>query len=325
MPEPRFAQARQVQGLKRLAALGAAIFSLVAAAPAAAIAPSPTIRNFEDQVDRSILDVYSGTDISFSDGDACGFVLGAGGNFAPAYLGSICPTLRITFTSPQASVSLYGLPGDPPTSGTEDPTLIALGLDSQGREVASATVTPPEGTWRPIVLNTAAGDPPTILTVTITSARFGFGVDDIAYSPATQPDTEILTGPEGTVATGDGSFNWAGNQGVTGFRCSLDGEAPKACTRPFAFAGLANGQHTFTVGMTDRYGTRDATPATRTWTVAIPPPPARTRTVTVCPIPRTTVPSPLTGTRPMRTATGSGTRAESSRHPPPRWPARPRT
>jgi hypothetical protein len=257
-----------VQGLKRVAALGAAAVTLVAAAPAA------TIRDFEDVPAQTRVEAaYAGTDIEFSDGDSCGSVIESGGHFGPQFLGNFCPPLTMTFTAtPQASVSFYGLPGPPPTSTSEPTTLTVTGFDAQGQPVATTTVTPPEETWRPVVLNTPDGAA-TISSVTVDSQRFDFGVDDIAYSPVTQPDTDITAGPSGTVATGDGSFNFTGNQGVTGFRCSLDGSAPAACTRPFTFSGLGNGQHTFTVAMTDRYGTRDATPATRTWTVAIPPPP----------------------------------------------------
>ena len=105
-----------------------------------------------------------------------------------------------------------------------------------------------------------------------------FSVDDISFSPVAQPDTEILSGPAPVSKSRDASFLFIGNQADSRFECSLDG-ASAPCRAPVAYTGLADGAHTFTVAMRDRYGTSDATPATYAWRVdttplaAVPPPP----------------------------------------------------
>ena len=52
----------------------------------------------------------------------------------------------------------------------------------------------------------------------------------------------------------------------------MDAGAWGSCTSPKAYSGLANGSHTFDVRATDAAANTDATPATRTWTVNVPPP-----------------------------------------------------
>ena len=54
------------------------------------------------------------------------------------------------------------------------------------------------------------------------------------------------------------------------FACSLDGAPFAACSSPKAYSALAYGTHTFAVRAADYAGNTDATPATRTWTVATP-------------------------------------------------------
>jgi len=102
-------------------------------------------------------------------------------------------------------------------------------------------------------------------------------VDDITLSPVAQPDTEIVSGPAALSRTGEASFVFVGNQADTRFDCSLDGAVAVPCRAPFAVSGLGSGAHTLTVGMRDRFGTPDPTPAEWAWTVDLnpvaPPPP----------------------------------------------------
>ena len=72
--------------------------------------------------------------------------------------------------------------------------------------------------------------------------------------------------------------------------------------------------------MTDRWGVRDATPATRTWTVAIPPapPPARTATATACPTRRDNCPDATNADQADGDGDKVGDACESS--PPPTTP-----
>jgi hypothetical protein len=53
------------------------------------------------------------------------------------------------------------------------------------------------------------------------------------------------------------------------FACSLDGAPFSPCTSPKTYSALTEGSHTFSVRATDAAGNTDATPATRTWTIAL--------------------------------------------------------
>ena len=86
------------------------------------------------------------------------------------------------------------------------------------------------------------------------------------------PDTTIVSGPSGTVPTGDASFAFTSSDNEATFECSLDGADFAGCTSPQGYAGLSASEHTFRVRAKDPQGTVDATPAARSWTVTIPQP-----------------------------------------------------
>ncbi|WP_210650231.1 hypothetical protein [Nocardioides sp. SYSU D00065] len=96
-----------------------------------------------------------------------------------------------------------------------------------------------------------------------------------APQPAPQdtvaPDTALTTGPaEATFVTSDRTaLGWSATEGATAYVCTLDG-APLACSGTATeLTGLAAGTHRFSVAAIDAAGNRDATPATRSWTVPI--------------------------------------------------------
>jgi hypothetical protein len=93
------------------------------------------------------------------------------------------------------------------------------------------------------------------------SAAVGVTVD------AAAPQTQIDSGPSGTVASTSASFAFSADKAGSTFLCSLDGAAFAACTSPKAYSGLAEGGHSFAVYAVDSLGHADASPATRTWTV----------------------------------------------------------
>ena len=55
------------------------------------------------------------------------------------------------------------------------------------------------------------------------------------------------------------------------FSCFLDGIVVPDCVSPRTLTGLAEGEHTLEVEATNVYGFIEATPATYTWIVAMPP------------------------------------------------------
>jgi hypothetical protein len=93
--------------------------------------------------------------------------------------------------------------------------------------------------------------------------------------PATRTWTLDTIAPETTLPDAAGGFTLASNEPGVTFRCRLDGAAVPCAT--VVMLPLAPGQHTFEAAAVDRVGHVDATPASRTWTVAAP----TTITVTV--------------------------------------------
>jgi hypothetical protein len=252
----------------KLAALAAAITTLAAAAPASAMVAPPTLRTFDDvAVGTNVNQVYLGKNIVFRDGNACGRIVATGGRsgMGAQMLGGACPPVQIIFGAAQATVAVFAKAGP----GTGPTTTTVTAFDANNHKIAEKAITAGEGVWSAFRTSAKPGGF-AIRRLQIASARPTVLVDGLSYAPTEQPDTEITDGPSGTVATGDGTFTFVGNQSTaSNSRCILDGVV-SACRDSFAFTGLAPGDHTFSVGMTDRWGTRDASPATRTWTVAAP-------------------------------------------------------
>ena len=87
---------------------------------------------------------------------------------------------------------------------------------------------------------------------------------------ATAPETTIADGPgEGARSTDPTArFELASEPGAR-FTCSLDGVALASCDSPLRLERLAPGPHVFEAVAIDRVGNRDATPARRSWSVAL--------------------------------------------------------
>jgi hypothetical protein len=128
-------------------------------------------------------------------------------------------------------------------------------------------------------------------TYTVTLKGGASGVKDLAGNPltadkswsfstaatpppadTTAPDTTIDSGPSGTITVAEATFTFSSEAGAT-FECRLDGAAYSACTSPKSYTNLSNGSHTFDVRATDGAGNVDASAASRTFTVDVPPPP----------------------------------------------------
>jgi hypothetical protein len=85
----------------------------------------------------------------------------------------------------------------------------------------------------------------------------------------TTANTAVTGGPASstTATTATLTFNSPDDLAAT-FECKLDAGAYADCASGKAYSGLAKGSHTFSVRARDFEGLRDASPATRTWTVA---------------------------------------------------------
>ena len=82
----------------------------------------------------------------------------------------------------------------------------------------------------------------------------------------TPPDTNVTSGPEGTVRNASAAFEFASTEAGSAFECSLDGGAFADCASPWSYDQLAQGRHTFKVRALNEAGP-DPTPATSAFTV----------------------------------------------------------
>jgi plastocyanin len=85
------------------------------------------------------------------------------------------------------------------------------------------------------------------------------------------PDTMIVSGPGGTVASSSATFEFAAGEAGATFECALDAGASAPCSSPRSYSSLSEGAHTFQVKAIDAAGNVDASPAIRSWTVTMPP------------------------------------------------------
>jgi Ca2+-binding RTX toxin-like protein len=92
----------------------------------------------------------------------------------------------------------------------------------------------------------------------------------VAVQDTTAPETVIDSGPSGTVSNGSATFAFSASEAGSTFECSLDPAPFSSCASPQSYSNLPNGDHTFKVLAIDKAGNTDASPASRTWTVAIP-------------------------------------------------------
>ncbi|WIG97757.1 Ig-like domain-containing protein [Myxococcus sp. SDU36] len=154
----------------------------------------------------------------------------------------------------------------PVFTGTAEPgSTVSVVID--GVEVCSATAHATTGAWSCTSATLPEGTHTAIVTASDPAGnvspptQVSFTVDTVA------PDTSILTGPTGAVASTSASFTFASNESPVTYECSLDGAAFASCASPAVYASLAQGNHTLAVRARDAAGNVDATPATRAWTV----------------------------------------------------------
>jgi hypothetical protein len=173
-----------------------------------------------------------------------------GGPFLPFCGGNV------VFDAPQAIVELYVLVRE----GSVMFTPCGGGATCQDVIVK----TPEPNVWTPVVIQ---ANEASIQRIDISPAD----IDDVAFSPFFQPDTEIASGPPASTADTSATFSFGANVPATGFFCRLDDAESAPCSNPLTLAGLAPGAHRLNVRAVDAYGAADRTPAQYAWTVVTPP------------------------------------------------------
>jgi large repetitive protein len=108
------------------------------------------------------------------------------------------------------------------------------------------------------------------LNVDLTPASRQFRIDTIA------PDTTITSGPSGTVDHPEFSFEFSSSESGSSFECRISGGSWDDstwgdCTSPWNVFTTIDGTQTVEVRASDALGNADPTPASLTWTTAIPP------------------------------------------------------
>ena len=240
------------------AALGMALAGLTLAAPtaSAALAPPPTVLDFEAFPVGPLDDAaYSGAGVTLNaEPDGEGFCGGSEGLAAAAPL--TCATvdntghdsersllldgngsLIATFAAPQASVSMWVAS----SSSFDNVTVEAWsGLPEQSTLIERLPLISSSSPFgRAAVLQSALGRAD-IGSVRVFTDGLEMSVDDITFSPVASPDTEIISGPAAVSRSTDASFVFAGNQPDTRFDCSLDGAVAVSCRPPYNLSGLGS-------------------------------------------------------------------------------------
>jgi hypothetical protein len=130
------------------------------------------------------------------------------------------------------------------------------------------------------------------------SVRAGDGSGNVDTSPATHdwtvegsappadtvpPNTAITSKPPATTTSTAANFSFSSTETGSTFECQLDGGPWLACSPPYSYSSITEGEHKFLVRASDAADNVDRTPASAGWTVEseTPPPPAAGCTTTV--------------------------------------------
>ena len=81
------------------------------------------------------------------------------------------------------------------------------------------------------------------------------------------PETAITAGPSGPTSSTSAAFQFSSDDSSAIFECKLDEGSWSSCSSGKRYSSLPQGRHTFRVRAKDASGTRDHSPAQRTWRV----------------------------------------------------------
>jgi hypothetical protein len=119
----------------------------------------------------------------------------------------------------------------------------------------------------------------TTWTTSLKSGTTDFGLQGsqptVTVDSTPPPQPSITSKPSDPSNLASPSFSFTDSEEDVTFRCMLDSGTASLCTSPKAYAGLTEGQHTFSVAAVDGAGNQ-STAASYTWTIDLTPPPAPT-------------------------------------------------
>jgi large repetitive protein len=98
-------------------------------------------------------------------------------------------------------------------------------------------------------------------------ATRSFTVSTAPPPDTTAPDTTIGSGPSGPTSDSTATFACTASESGSTFQCRVDSGSWATCTSPWTTASLSDRAHSVSVRATDAAGNRDASPATRSFTV----------------------------------------------------------
>jgi DNA-directed RNA polymerase specialized sigma24 family protein len=81
------------------------------------------------------------------------------------------------------------------------------------------------------------------------------------------PETSITSGPTGPTSSTSATFGFSSSETPATFQCKLDDRDWASCSSGKTYSGLPQGSHTFKVRAKDSAGTKDPSPAQRSWKV----------------------------------------------------------
>lgn len=112
----------------------------------------------------------------------------------------------------------------------------------------------------------------TVIEVAANSTNPGVNFEvETGGTDTTAPDTKIYTGPEGTIAQDQATFDFYSTDAhdTTRIQCRIDSEPYEDCVTPVTFSSLGSGPHTAEFRAEDVAGNVDQTPAARTFDVEL--------------------------------------------------------
>jgi len=190
---------------------------------------------------------------------------------------SFTQTLTVDTVSPLVTIS----GGSTATTPDVTPTIAGTSNAAPGTTVTvtiagqtMTTLLQADGTWNATANPVAEDTYPVVASAPDPAGNVGSAAQSLSIQTAvpdtTAPETTIESGPSGTIGPNSAAFAFGSSEQASAFECKLDGTSFGACTSPKAYPGLTDGQHTFSVRATDAADNTDASPATRTFTVASP-------------------------------------------------------